>query len=287
MRLFLKTIKKSILHFSWDLAIASCSTNEDGYLYGFNKYRVLKNPYKDKWFADPFILSCDDEFAEVLVEEFDKNVGKGRVAQLRIDIKKAVIVNCSILLDLDTHLSYPMILKRDNKIFVLPENSKSGSWDVYEYMDSRLVKLNRLIDKPLTDATLAQIEGEYYVFATQAPNPNGNILSIYHSVTQFGPFSLLENVRFKEQIARMGGDFFSDTKGNLVRVAQDCNKAYGRKVLFQKIKKTGTHFSFETIGELSPGRKYAGLHTYNQKDGLLIIDLKKYDFPIISVIRGY
>ncbi len=278
------------MHYTWDLAIRKTSqSDKDLKELALSDFKIVRNPYKKKWFADPFILNYDGKIAKVLVEEFDSDVNRGRIALLTIDVKNAIILNCKIVLDIDTHLSYPIIYRHKDRIIIAPENADSGHADFYEYNidDDTISYLQKYSDEPLADATILNLDNNYYCFSTKLPYPNGRVLNISKSGDLLGDYEKIQDYEFQSCIARMGGDFFKDERGNIIRPAQDCNGDYGRKILFQKVNFNDDHFSFSTVGELVPrGYKYAGLHTFNQSPGLQIIDLKKYDFPIIYYLKN-
>lgn len=56
------------MHYTWDLAYGEYSDSivTDGITKRVVK--VINNPYKDKWFADPFILSDSQSTLVLLVE---------------------------------------------------------------------------------------------------------------------------------------------------------------------------------------------------------------------------
>ena len=78
----MSSLKVKLAHYTWDIAygIYSDSIITDG-LKGV-RVNVVKNPYKNKWFADPFILEEDENVIHFLVEEFDDSIGRGRIARL-------------------------------------------------------------------------------------------------------------------------------------------------------------------------------------------------------------
>lgn len=129
----MNSIKQKFAHYTWDIAYGIYSERivTEG-LKGI-KLHIVSNPYKNKWFADPFILEEDDENIQFLVEEFDYYVRRGRIARIMVDKKDNKIIECSIILDLPTHLSFPAIYRVDGEVFVHPENSASGSSYIYRY----------------------------------------------------------------------------------------------------------------------------------------------------------
>lgn len=273
---FLKRIKNKLAHYTWDLAYGEYDEQilEKG-LTGI-KLHIVKNPYKKKWFADPFILSESNSELHLLVEEYDCDVKRGRIAHLTIDKKTDQIKDCKILLDISTHLSFPAIYRIGTKTYVHPENYQSGCSYIYEYNESDDVLENpvKLLDEPLADAVIQYSDEGYLLSATVAPNMNGGELCVYQSDSFWGPYTIKTTKKFCSYSARMAGAYIR-SKGRNIRPAQDCSDAYGKGVVFYDDNKK--------IGCLYPSeyKKYCGLHTFNVKEKLFVIDLKKMDYPII------
>ena len=93
------SIRKAFSQYTWDLAYGEY--REDIFRNGieWKNLHILKNPYKTKWFADPFILDVTDEKIIFLVEEFDSGVNRGRIAKLlQTDkLKQLKIVRLSLI----------------------------------------------------------------------------------------------------------------------------------------------------------------------------------------------
>ncbi len=71
----ISTIKQRLLHYSWDLAYGEFK--EDVIFNGVDEHNlnIVVNPYKNKWFADPFIYKDSSKQLELFVEEFDYSIG--------------------------------------------------------------------------------------------------------------------------------------------------------------------------------------------------------------------
>ncbi|MBR5033749.1 MAG: hypothetical protein IKX71_00415 [Bacteroidales bacterium] len=268
-------IKEYLLHYTWDLAYGRFDSSVADEGVSYNHLTIVKNPYKNKWFADPFILREDNNDLHLLVEEFDFGVGRGRIAHIVIDKSTNKITCCKIILEAATHLSFPAIYEIEGKLYVHPENAASSKSIIYEYNQEQEALVNPmvLIDEPLTDAIIHRAGDLYEVVSTKNPTPNGNMLYFYRSESFFGPYTLADKVAYPSNKARMAGAFLGD-----VRPAQNCNGAYGRSVVFYKNNKE--------IKELKPsGVKYAGLHTFNTLNNTFVVDLKKYDFALLYYIK--
>lgn len=242
---------------------------------------LIRNPYKkEKWFADPFILDYDDHKIVVLVEEMDYKIGRGRIARLLIDRETNTITDVKILLDLSTHLSFPAIERIGEDIYVYPENSASGNLKVYKYRkDSEsLDPVYILIDEPLTDTIIKEIDGEKYIFSTQMPNPNGNQLNVYKKAET--GYTLMQEIQFADNTARGAGDWFVEN-GQLIRPAQDCNGYYGVGLVFQNVVFKDNRFYFEEINRIGHPKGYDGMHTFNKFKDMCIIDLRRPVYPLI------
>ena len=270
------------MHYSWDLAYGAY--NDDIIKNGLKGVRlnIVKNPYPNKWFADPFILEEDANVIHFLVEEFDYSVGRGRIAHLLVDKKDNEIKECNIILDLSTHLSFPVIYRVDGIIYVHPENSASGSSYIYRYdrEKERLVEPQLMIDEPITDAIIRYDKNCYRMYATRVPESNGCTLLEYRSISLFGPYEHVSQDSFDKNTARMAGMFLTAAGEKLIRPAQDCYGDYGKAVIMYDGK--------NEVCKISPTSfRQAGIHTFNTLDRSFVIDIKKYDYPLLyKLIRA-
>lgn len=245
------------------------------------KLNLINNPYKkEKWFADPFILDYNDREIVLLAEEMDYQLGRGRIARLLIDRETNTITDVKILLDLSTHLSFPAIERIGEDIYVYPENSASGNLTIYKYIKSSesLEPVKVLINEPLTDTIIKEIDGERYIFSTKMPNPNGNLLNVYRNAET--GYILTQEIRFADNTARGAGDWFEEN-GRLIRPAQDCNGYYGVGLVFQNVVFKDNKFHFEEISRICHPRGYDGMHTFNKFKDMCIIDLRRPVYPTV------
>lgn len=281
MKLF-GNIKQKLAHYGWDIAYGEYDDNILTEGLSDTKLHVVKNPYKNKWFADPFILDDNCQTMQLLVEEFDKAVGRGRIARITVDKSSSRIVECSIILDLPTHLSFPAIYRVDDELFVHPENSASGASYIYRYdrHSDKLVDRRLLIDEPIVDAIIRKDKDIYRLFATRVPEPNGCKLLEYTSDSLFGPYKYTAEHVFMNNSARMAGMFQRLKNGGIIRPSQDCFGGYGRAVIM--------YDSQYEICRLKPDTyKYAGIHTFNTFNNSFIVDLKRYDYPLFYRLTRY
>lgn len=241
-------------------------------------YKWVKSPYKGRWFADPFLLDVTESSYIVLAEDYEYSKGYACISRLIIDRKSMEISDAKKILDDGSHMSFPVILRKKDGIYVHPENSASGQLKLYKYdqENEKLVFDSVMSDYPLTDAVTLCQDGESTMFATRfGHNPSGNKLDILNKVN--GRYELAGLCEFDGNIARMAGDFFT-YNGKLYRPAQDCNERYGGALILQEVEFDGKKLKAVDIRRLtSPHPKLKlGLHTFNIYKGHIIVDIYGY-----------
>ena len=248
--------------------------------------RYLSDAPKDRWYADPFILNCDESIIELLVEEWLYKEHKGCIARLVINRVDFSIIEDSVILNLDTHLSFPFIQRINNRIYVCPENANSGSWTQYEYIreENRLVRVKTIVPEPLTDAVITNLFDDDLIFSTSLPKANGSLLSVYNKEG-----NKIRDIKLESNVARGAGNWFKI--GNRVyRPAQDCNTGYGTAVIIQEvIPESDNNFVIKDIIRIkSPHPVYSrGLHTLNSFNGLSVVDLRGYKRERLGRLTDY
>lgn len=278
----IQSIKEKLLHYTWDLAYGHYdeSVLRDGLKKGC--FSIVNNPYKNKWFADPFIYKDTPEQLELFVEEFDYSVGRGRIGHLIISKKSNKIDKLTILLEKATHLSFPVIYRKDGNVYVNPENSASGKSFMYRYDEEldKLVEPVEVISEPVTDAIIIEEDEKFVMYATKVPVPNGKELFVYQSDSFFGPYIYKESRVFDKAYARMAGKFIKMDDGQLLRPAQDCDGGdYGQAVHFMD--------GDRVVSSLTPLKlQYDGIHTFNALGNTFIVDLKRYDYQMVYRLKN-
>lgn len=258
-------VEKNIFHESFDFSKDVKWIDLDGYNHG--------------WFADPFIFKVETNEIHILAEEYEYYNDKGRLVYLVVDRKSYKIKSLDVILELETHLSFPIYIIDNDKIFIYPENAEGNGFKIYEFdlQSKRLINPILLIKAPLLDTQIIKIDKKFYAMGVIYED-NGQsctkTLNIYESSSLLGPYvfkQTIENFLCEE---RGAGMFFKDG-GKLIRPAQCCEGDYGKAVIFYEIELKNDVFSEREVKRISPikSSKYGlCLHTFNYKDGLSIID---------------
>lgn len=276
------TLKEKLFRKRYEIGFAPFS--EDIILKGQKpEVRFVCNPPKDKWYADPFLLDVTDDFFVVLVEEFRYEHPKGRIARLVVDRKTVKIVSETIVLDLPTHLSFPIFCREGDVLYIYPENIESGSFSRYRYdkQTDSFVFSEMLVDMPLADVVPFSIDGRKYLLATDGRDDDGSgsTLSVFRY--EDASYAHFQEIGFSSKIARNGGAVIKIGE-NIYRVAQDCTIRYGYALNFQKmVADDNGKFSFETVSKIFPSGLQYATHTFNVCKGWAVVDVEVAVYPVI------
>ena len=249
------------------------------------KVNWLQHGYKDRWFADPFILDVTDTEIQVLVEEYLYETKKGRIALLVVDKRTFRLKSLEIVLEEETHLSFPAIWRENGKVFVYPESWRSGVLSCYEYKNGRcdVATKKTLCEEPMADAIMTERFGKRQLFAVR----ENDRLRIYNFDSRTQRFILSYEKPFGRATARNGGDFF-EYKGEVYRPAQVCVDRYGEALEIQKVVCDGNEnycfIPFKTLYS-NHASLNIGLHTLNLYKGVVVVDVQgwNHSFTIKSI----
>lgn len=255
------------------------------------KIHWVKKRIKDRWFADPFILDVTETEIIILAEEYCYEVSRGRIARVIIDRRTYEEKGFEIILDLPTHLSFPFIIRKNGKVYLMPENSASGCSTVYEYDDTKrkIIPLHHLAEEPFADATIFEMDTKSFLCTTMLPDTNSTSVKIYSfDKDKLKATGRIATVEFPIKCGRNAGEVFS-VEGQMYRPAQDCTLRYGHGVILQKMSIENGKWNFENVNSFYPNTfKYnQGVHTFNNYKGLIVIDARGYRNPIMGRILTF
>ena len=245
----------------------------------------LKHSYKDRWFADPFILDMTDNEIRILVEEWYDPIQRGRISRLVVDRSSFELKSNKVVLDTGTHLSFPAIERVGQDIFIHPESSAMGKLESYWYnkKEDCFEKVSTLCDEPLTDSVATDLFGKRLLFSTKLPDANGKELGIYSWNEVNNKFEIKDYYHFSENISRMAGDFFA-FDGKVYRPAQVCIKSYGDAVSLQEVACDNDKWSCREVRRIySPHPNFElGFHTFNVYQDMIVVDALGYRRPRLA-----
>ena len=292
MKEALKSFYYYILRHYWDIGFVSF---ENGDIRSNWSYSFIKHNYKDRYFADPFILEVKEDTIELLVEECRyKKPKRGRIAKLIVDKHSLELKDMIVVLDGETHLSFPEIIRTEDSVFVCPESAEGCKCVLYRF-DPHFTKLERvktLVEEPLSDAILYNGFDKPCIIATKAPTSTSNIIEFYESDSVCGIYHHKASVTIPTKAARGAGDFFA-YNNETFRPGQVFSEknGYGVGLSFQLIQKDTTGYKVEELFQKYPPKGYVGMHTFNNYKGLFVVDCRRYKRPAIAkllkmTIRG-
>lgn len=280
-------IRKYLNNQNWNIGFTETSPDKLIQSGKLPKIHWLKHQYKDRFFADPFILNADESTVEVLAEEYEfKANSKGIIVKLDIDRNSMRLINRIELLKLETHLSYPFIERCEGNIYIYPENSENGKLTryIYDGKNNKLIFDAIVANYPLTDATIIKYKGIKYLFSTIAPESLENAY-LFLSNNPKGIFEPCHKAPVVKGLysSRMGGSFF-ETNGKIYRPAQDCTNGYGKALTIYEVESFSPIYAEKPLFRLEPSSWHynLGLHTLNfhRDSGLAVIDSYGFLYPI-------
>lgn len=250
------------------------------------RVRWLKHNYRDRWFADPFLFKITETDYRVFAEELFINSGKGQIVELYIDRHSFKLKKRYLILELDTHLSFPIWYEKDNQIFVYPENGQSGKLSLYRYNEDvhSLEFIKVIVEDSLADSVIFENKEKYYLLATRASNSlSGTYL--YESSAIDGLYMEKEGnpIITGIDISRSAGNMIK-VGGKIYRPVQNCIKRYGGGISLIELS---DNFGFKRIvSSIIPNswRYNLGIHTINFMNNVCVVDSYGFLYPIFGRI---
>ncbi len=253
---------------------------------------INMNGYKHGWFADPFVLEANDDEIILLVEEFEYHNEKGRLCKIRVSKQGYKLIEVIPILTLDTHLSYPSIYRRDGKIYVCPENGEAGVVKVYELENDQLVNPKIIIDQPLVDTQLLELNSKFYAFGVCYDLRSQNAtktLQIYESDDFFGPYHHIQTIENNKCEERGAGNICIN-HSRIIRPAQVCEDGYGRGIVLYTLRYKDGKFEEKECGRIVGDfwkRWGVGIHQIHTHENLTVIDGRDFINCLVGILKRY
>lgn len=256
----------------WNVGIIEDSIQNVMNLKGNLQIRWLKHTYKDRFFADPFLYSVDQENYYILVEEFPFYTNKGYISLLTVDRISMVLKKKEKIIEESYHLSYPFIYHKE----IIPEAYRSGKSTAYKFEDKNIKSKRIIANMGVIDQTFLEYKGMKWLFATDKDNPLGG-LKIFYKANEDEEWISYKNNPVKTDIrtARPGGHFFK-MGDKLYRPVQDSEKIYGNKIRIMEVRELSPdRFVENEVAVFSSAGNppfELGFHTFNVEDGFIVVD---------------
>lgn len=244
------------------------------------KWIKLKQP-ENVSRADSFVIYENKKYY-IFFEEFDIKERHGYLCVGELNQNTNSLDNIKIILNEDYHLSFPNILKYQDRYYMIPESSENNTIDLYEFIvfPNELKKIKTLVKGNYADSVLLNKDNLWYLFTNKSENDtdlNSKNLSIFIS-------NDFINDDFKEyhqnpviidsEFARMGGKFIQNND-KLFRISQDCKTRYGYKVNIMKVEILNQSEYKETLLKaIYPPDGYIAFHTLNSDNYIEVADGK-------------
>lgn len=239
---------------------------------------------KGSWFADPFILDVTDSEITLLVEEMPRHIHKGVITKLVMDKISLEVKRKTIVLELEHHLSFPNIVRKNGKIYIYPESSSTGKLCEYEYDDiEEKASFSRVVcEDAIWDSVVVDCFKEDLLFTAAHDD---HILDIYKWNSENQLYEPYQEVKSKKRNSRMGGAVYKYC-GKYYYPAQKCDLFYGHALEIKEVFRENDTFCCKPYRILkSPHENLKlGMHTMNEYKGTVVIDVLGFEHKIIGPI---
>ena len=243
----------------------------------FYRYKQLVPP-NDRFWADPCAIKSGDTYY-VFIEEYLNSTRKGHISVLELDRKKGVVSGPTKVLDRDYHLSYPFVFEWNNSYYMVPESAANKTVELYR---STSFPFEWQLEKVLLegvrakDATLAEVDGRWWMFVSIAEHSIPDELYLFHGDSPLGPWTPHPRNPVKSDVrgSRPAGPLFN-WHDELYRPAQNSSGRYGYGMSLNKITRLDTDaFKEEEVSTILPNwnKNLLGTHTISITGDLTVID---------------
>jgi hypothetical protein len=235
-------------------------------------------------FADPFPVIVDDQLF-VLAEKFSYLNPVGAITSFATD-EAGQMIGEQEALRFPYHLSYPCMVKVNEKLFASFEALQSRELAIYECkkFPQFWVRKTRIASGTYADPTLFEYEGRWWVFATAYDHyseGNSSLYAWYSETGLTGKWEAHKQNPIKcdiESSRSAGTPFYKD--GKLYRPSQNCAQYYGHSIYINEVRKLSPEEFCEVKDkEILPDSRYPnGIHHLSGTENWTIIDGRRDQF---------
>lgn len=250
----------------------------------------------DKFYGDPFPLGCENGDIKIIVEDYSYDDDYGKLSLMTFD-KYLRLVNNKLLLDTNSHLSFPFVITENNRTYIFPEARRSGKLSCYEFNaeNETVTFLQDILELPLLDSTVLKHDNLFWIFGTICDKGVADYrLKIFYSDNLLGPYTPHPGNPLREGMdgIRSAGGFLN-IDGVIYRPTQNCREEYGKSISIYKITDlTKTSFREEphmNIRINKHNRHNSGMHkihTINVLDDIILVDGMNWTFSPLKKLKN-
>ncbi len=230
------------------------------------------------FYADPFVVERAGSWF-LFFEDLDEKSALGHIAVI-ITRDFESFSDPVPVLTARHHLSYPMIVEDDGRVFMIPEQYQTREVALYEAVawPDRWERRSTLVRGiAALDPTVTRIDDTWWMALTSFDVGHTTALYLFHSRRLDGPWlpHPMNPISFRNPHARGAGRWLH-LQGGMYRPAQNCEERYGAGVIVNRVKTlTGDVFEEEPVAQLQPRPSWAfnaGLHTLAAAGSVTVVD---------------
>ena len=234
-------------------------------------------PPKDRFWADPFAIQAGDHYY-VFIEEYPYDAAKGHISVIELD-RKGVVSGPRKVLEREYHLSYPFVFEWNNEYYMLPETAANKTVELYRAKSFPFVwqpEKVLMTDIRAKDATLAEIDGTWWMFVSIAEHSIPDELYLFSAPSPFGPWKPHKRNPVKSDVrgSRPAGGLF-EWNGEVYRPAQDSSGRYGYATSINRvIQLDHDQYQEEQVSSIQPNwsKNLLATHTISIAGDLTVVD---------------
>jgi hypothetical protein len=238
--------------------------------------REIPLPTGEEW-ADPFLLHHDGRH-HVFFEHLRARETRGVISTFELG-PEGQLSQPSVVLEHDTHLSYPHVFRHQDGVYMIPETGQRQRVELYRAarVPDKWVLDAVLLDGVFAvDATPFRHGGRWWMFVSVAERKerlNAQV-SLYYSDRLRGPWlSHHANPVVRDAgCARPAGRVIT-RDGDLIRPGQDCTTRYGSGIVLSRIVELSpSTYRERAFARLQPSRT-RGAHCLDSDGSFTVLDV--------------
>ncbi|MDQ3842854.1 MAG: hypothetical protein M3342_02400 [Bacteroidota bacterium] len=239
-------------------------------------------PPKDRFWADPFVISQDNRHY-IFLEELLFKTKKGHISVIELD-EQGNVLQSGNALERPYHLSYPFVFKYNGQYYMLPETGENKTIELYKCVSFPYqweFVMNLMEGFHTADATLFYHANKWWLFC--CIDSTGREVGMLDELHLFFSDDLFTQnwqphpcnpINTNTKTARPAGNLFI-YENEIYRPSQDCSGSYGKAINFNRIiTLSETEYKEELVSKIIPGweKNVERAHTFNFNNQMTVMD---------------